>query len=958
MRFGALLYLAAIVFVSAPAPVKAAQDTEYFGKMIGKIEFLEADSHRPLEHSRYDRSIGLQEGRDRLSRTGLKGAIQALYDTGSFSDISVSAQPDSDGVRLQFQVRLSTYFNRFRFSKGVDLEGRAPAEAIPLPVGKRFTLEELEKARQEVVQYMIDQGFYQAAVTARWARDGDSPRIDTTFDVIPGPQAKIRSLIIRGVPLNTVASMREKLGVQVGQKYRRDRFRKQLDGLKKNLVDRGFLDAELDLKGDPESYNPNDSSVALELSITNYGQVRIEIDGFKIPKSQQRHLLPVLTGVGLRPELVDEGTANLRGYLEECGYPEATIPVPDQASPDASGTRLLHYMIDRGRRVLVSEVRFHGNRAFTDADLLKALQMQSSRFFQRLAYGVTRIDALLQGSTYSVSKLDADVESLRSLYSYAGFIHATVVPLPEFYQDGERVRLAYEINEGDQAHANKVTINGRQPVEALAAKLGVRKEIAQTIVAKMHLKEGKPYSPALVKHDRQVLLAAFNDAGFSQTLIPVPREDSDGNNGYAVDFDIKEGERALIDRIVVVGRDRTRSSVIEKRIKLKPDEPLSLGKMLETQQALYSTGVFDLVRVEPQNVGSDASSQNVIIRLQEARPRTLRYGLGYQEREKVRGILELSDLNIFGLGQSVDLRLRGSTIEQAGMLSFKQPQIRFLPVDSYLIFSGGKKKQISFTERRLDLSYQYSRPINNHTWGMLRYSFTNVNVSQVTPDLAREEAPRNLSTISAFYVNDTRDNYTDTNARYLDPQKGFFTSTNLGFTVNHGNSSYYVSLYSQNSYYRKIKGGLLIASSFRLGLLYPVGGDTSIPVGERIPISERFFAGGSASLRGFSTDRAGPLGQRNEPIGGNVLLIGNQELNVPVMSRFEITSFYDIGNVFSNLSAIRLSDISHTVGLGLRVKTPFGPIRVGYGLNLNLSARLQALGYKAGHFFLNIGPPF
>jgi outer membrane translocation and assembly module TamA len=129
-------------------------------------------------------------------------------------------------------------------------------------------------------------------------------------------------------------------------------------------------------------------------------------------------------------------------------------------------------------------------------------------------------------------------------------------------------------------------------------------------------------------------------------------------------------------------------------------------------------------------------------------------------------------------------------------------------------------------------------------------------------------------------------------------------------------------------------------------------------VGERIPISERFFAGGSASLRGFSTDRAGPLGQRNEPIGGNVLLIGNQELNVPVMSRFEITGFYDIGNVFSNLSAIRLSDISHTVGLGLRVKTPFGPIRVGYGLNLNLSARLQALGYKAGHFFLNIGPPF
>ena len=350
----------------------------------------------------------------------------------------------------------------------------------------------------------------------------------------------------------------------------------------------------------------------------------------------------------------------------------------------------------------------------------------------------------------------------------------------------------------------------------------------------MNLKKDKPYSPALTKHDRQIILAAFNDAGFLQPAV-IPRETSDGNSGYSVNFEIQKGEQSRIDKVVVVGRNRTRASVIEKRIKLKADEPLSLGKMLETQQALYSTGVFDLVRVDPQNPDSSAPYQNVIVHLQEARPRTLRYGLGYQEREKVRGILELSDLNLFGLGQSVDLRLRGSKIEQAGLLSFKQPQIRFLPIDSYFTFSGSNKQQISFTELRFDVSYQYSRPINDHTWGMLRYSFTNVNVSQVTPDLLREETPRNLSTISAYYVNDTRGNYTDTNARYLDPQKGFFTSTNVGFTVNHGGGGYYTSLYSQNSYYRKLLGTFLMASSFRVGLLVPIGGDTSLPRGREDP---------------------------------------------------------------------------------------------------------------------------
>jgi outer membrane protein insertion porin family len=145
---------------------------------------------------------------------------------------------------------------------------------------------------------------------------------------------------------------------------------------------------------------------------------------------------------------------------------------------------------------------------------------------------------------------------------------------------------------------------------------------------------------------------------------------------------------------------------------------------------------------------------------------------------------------------------------------------------------------------------------------------------------------------------------------------------------------------------------VLLASSFRFGAIYGFAGDRSIP------LSERFFAGGSASLRGFDTDRAGPLGLDNEPIGGNALLIGNLELQVPLIYRLRLAGFYDGGNVFSSLGAIRLSDFSHTVGFGLRVRTPFGPIRLDYGINLNLSPTLRSLGYRQGHFFLTLGPPF
>jgi outer membrane protein insertion porin family len=143
-----------------------------------------------------------------------------------------------------------------------------------------------------------------------------------------------------------------------------------------------------------------------------------------------------------------------------------------------------------------------------------------------------------------------------------------------------------------------------------------------------------------------------------------------------------------------------------------------------------------------------------------------------------------------------------------------------------------------------------------------------------------------------------------------------------------------------------------VASSLRFGIRHPFAGDRSIP------ISERFFAGGGSSLRGFETDRAGPLGPNNEPVGGNALLIGNLELRVPLISRFELAGFYDGGNVFPDVGSIRFSDFSHTLGAGLRLKTPFGPIRIDYGVNLNLSSHLRSIGYGRGHFFLTIGPPF
>jgi outer membrane protein insertion porin family len=891
------------------APVSGV--TEFLGKRIHNIRYR---AEQPLDQVRYGSMIRLKPG-DVLTRTGLKEAIQALYDTGRFSSIIVEGSEEKGDVGLLFRLHLNYYFSKFIVRGHVDFRGRAPWEWISFPIGEHYTARALEETRQAVLKYLKEQGYFLAEVGTDTARDDAARRIDVAFDVDAGKLATVSSLQIRGVPSPEIKGIQSRFGFKEGKKYDRKNLRRRMDSLKRYLMKRGYLAASPELS---ESFVKQDNSVSLLLQIANFGKIRIAVDGFKIEKTRLRRLLPPLSGEGVEPDLLEEGVRNLRDYLEEQGYPEAVVSIRRES--DRSGTLVLRYNVEAGRKVTVAYVHFRGNRAFSEAELLRAVDVQPARFLQK--------------SVYSVSRLDSSVESLRALYRSRGYLEAEMIPLVEPVRGAEKLGITFECTERSLSHSESVTITGNR---------ALRLEALRT---RMELKAGGPYSINMVERDRQALLAAYNDAGFLQARVTYRVGIPNPGGGYRVGFDIDEGIQALLDDILVFGGEQTRPSVIHKRIKLRKDDPLSLGRLLETQKSLYGTGVFDLVRVSPQNPDSTTPYQNVVVRLQEADRVTLRYGLGYEEREKLRGTIEWSNLNVLGTGQRADLRLRGSRIDQTAILTFQQPQFRFLPVNSYLTFLAQQKQEVSFDQKRLELSYQFGRPINDHTWALLRYSFRKVRVSNVQAEPGREDAPRNLSTVSAIYLNDTRDNY-------LDPEKGFFTSTDLSLTTKLLGSNNYYSLFTQNSYYKKLRGSLLAAVSLRLGLAHPFGGDTSLP------ISERFFAGGSSSLRGFETDLAGPLDPvTNAPMGGNALIVGNLELRLPLWRSVHIAPFYDTGNVFSTVSDISLSGFSHTAGLGLRLKTPFGPLRVDYGFNLNLPATLRNQGLKPGHLFVTVGPPF
>jgi outer membrane protein insertion porin family/translocation and assembly module TamA len=184
-----------------------------------------------------------------------------------------------------------------------------------------------------------------------------------------------------------------------------------------------------------------------------------------------------------------------------------------------------------------------------------------------------------------------------------------------------------------------------------------------------------------------------------------------------------------------------------------------------------------------------------------------------------------------------------------------------------------------------------------------------------------------------------------------------------------GSEAQFMRLFLQQQYFRLLPKRVVLAVSARFGWISPFGKnsvDSSLPLNLQnpIPISERFFAGGSTSLRGFRLDQAGPLvpqltllnGKQQlqlVPIGGNALLIWNAEVRFPLAGFVRGALFYDAGNVFSRARDISPSGFSNTVGFGLRLNTPVGPLRGDVGYNLDPPPT-----FKRTILFFTIGQTF
>ncbi len=508
------------------------------------------------------------------------------------------------------------------------------------------------------------------------------------------------------------------------------------------------------------------------------------------------------------------------------------------------------------------------------------------------------------------------------------------------------IGVSINIKEGPQSFVSALTISGVS---------GDDEKYLKTILLST---EGQPYSDLNLASDRDNILQYYFDNGYAQakfafTTTPITEPDH-VNLNYIID----SGPREYVRDVVVTGLEQTNHDLVTQRISLKPGAPLSQSQISESQKRLYDLGIFARVNTAIQNPDGEEPDKYVLYSLEEARRYLFNVGFGAEIGQIGSGTTTLSApagttgfsprvsvgisrLNMLGLGHTINLQTLVSTLEQRALLTYVAPQFEGNPNLS-LQFSGlfDIEKDIrTFSARREEGSVQLSQRLSKANQVQVRYVFRKVNILGkvlVEPELIPLlSQPVRVGLISGTFIQDRRDSP-------LDAHRGIYNTIDVGYAAGpFGSQTGFARIVARNATYHRITKNLTLARSTYFGAIQRLSG---LP---DIPLAERFFSGGSDSQRAFPDNQAGPRDPTTGfPIGGNALLMNTIELRFPLIGdNVGGVLFNDMGNVYSSLSNISMrwhqrdyQDFDYGVqafGIGIRYRTPIGPVRLDFSLSPN-----------------------
>jgi outer membrane protein insertion porin family len=836
--------------------------------------------------------VELQPG-DPWDAEVVRHAVELLYATGRYQDVVVETTETPEGVRLRIRPQRAPLLG------AIALEGD---RVLKLPeVQRRSRLQDgeplwparLEQAARDVAVALTEDGWLEAQVQAEARSVGTSAT--AVFTVRSGIRARVSQATVEGAPAELVVELAGRVRPRRGQPFRRAQATRAAEGMRGALRRRGYGRARVEMR---EAYDPGAGTVRVLFAVTPGARLKLEVTGDLLPDAGLRpRLARIVRDGGAESDALEEGRDLVEQALVALGHRQAAVSYRFEQRADGE---VVVYDVAAGPLTVVESVR-------VSADSETGLE----------ALLLTRPDTPLQDRV-----TDTDARTLTRTLQERGYPEAGVEV--EVQDGGGRLPVLFRVQEGQRVTVGSVTIDAPVPLPASSAPRELR------------LRPGAPYRVRDLARDRMNLLSAYRDGGYPDAdVVPEATRSEDAATAIVV-LHVHAGTRVDVDHVVVSGLEHTKEEVIRRELTVKEGEPLGLDRLLESQRRLAALGIFDRVsiaEIDPESPGM----RSLRVHVEEAPRITVAYGIGSAENDPLRGSVEVTRRNLFGMDRSLSTFARVSFKGSRFLTTYREPFLFGRRQELFVTAFREEEDRPFFDYVRLGGFAQASRPLAPG-WNMIgRYTYQQTDSFNIENpgQVGREFTTSTFSGPTATAINDTRDDP-------LDPRRGHFLTADVQLSHRVLGGDTFLKGFAQGAVYRRLDARTVIALSGRLGLARTFGLEESL----FLPRPDRFYAGGDYSLRGYESDAV-------EPLGGNALVLGGAELRFSLGRSFSPALFADVGNVYRLVSDFDLGDLRASAGVGLRYRTAFGPIRVDWAFKLN--PRPMESG---SHVHLTIGHAF
>jgi outer membrane protein insertion porin family len=597
--------------------------------------------------------------------------------------------------------------------------------------------------------------------------------------------------------------------------------------------------------------------------------------------------------------------------------------------------------VEEGESARIGSIRFVGNQAFGETDLRKEISLGTPNWLS----WYTKADR------YSRSKLDADLEALRSFYLDRGYlefnIRSTEVSIGP---DKESIDIVISVEEGRQFKVREIAFGG----ELLGREGEFRKLLAQA--------PGDVYSGRLMSETVNRITDRLGSLGFAFAAVnAAPNLDRDRNE-VSFTIVVQPGRRAYVRRIDIAGNSRTRDEVVRRELRQFEDAWYDADKIRLSRERIGRLGYFTDVQIQTQPIADAPDQVDLRVVVTEKPTGAIALGVGVSSAEKLIVTGSIEQQNFLGTGKALSVSVNSSRLFRTAAVSY---------VDPYFTEDGISRSIDAFTRRNDARILNLGDYILRSQGVGLRFGLPYTELDRISVGLSAETNRIELGALAPTRYRELVDEYgerinavlgtvgwaRDSRDSALTPNRGRLQRASFEVTVPAAELRYWRGTYVQQ-YYLPLTRDYTLAFNGDLGY----GGQ----IGDRMyPVFKNFYAGGIGSVRGFYTSSLGPQqidqlpqgGTRQVPLGGQIRIAGSAEFIFPFPgtgSDRSIRSFLftDVGNVFAE-NAVELSELRASAGIGVNWFTPIGPMKLSLGQPLRSRSgdRTQAFQFQFGTAF-------